>query len=97
MTMSFEAGLSANMLKDGKGKRGRYLLAGLILALSVPVGFVTAHMITPFLWWMEVRTSVAFTAQSGPKPFVIAISALFVWGVLYAITCMAIEHRGQRR
>ena len=95
--MSFEASLGAKFSKDGKGKWGQILLAGVSLALSVPVGFVTAHVITPFLWWMEVQTSMAFTAPSGPKPFVIVISVLFVWGVLYAITGMVIEHRGQRR
>ena len=95
--MSFEAGLGAKISKDGKGKRGRSLLAGLTLALAVPFGFATANVIIPFLWWMEDQTSMSFTVHSEPKPFVIVISTLFVWGVLYAITCMVIEHRGQRR
>ncbi len=42
---------------------------------------------------MELRTSMALTAQSGPRLFVIALSTLFVWGVLYTATCVVLEQR----
>lgn len=85
------------MAKDSAGKRGRILLAGLILALSVPFGFVIALVVTPFLWWMEIRAAFAFTAQPGPKLYVIVLSVLFVWGVLYAISAMVIRYRRNQR
>ncbi len=88
-----EAGFVSSLSEDGGTKTKQLAIAALILALSVPVGFVIAHLVTPFLWWMELRTSMALTAQSGPRLFVIALSTLFVWGVLYAATCVVLEQR----
>ena len=74
---------------------GQLLLAIVILVLATPLGFVSAHVITPFLWWMEVQTDLALTGSAGPAWFVTLLSVLFAWGLLYAVTGMVIEHRRQ--
>ena len=72
---------------------GQLLLAVLALALAVPLGFVVSHVITPFLWWMELRVPMSLTGAEGPAWFVTLASMLFAWGVLHAVTGMVIEHR----
>ncbi len=82
---------------DSSAIGGRALLAFLMLALSVPLGFGLAHLMTPLLWWIEAHSPIALTGASGPSWLVIALAILFTWGLLFAAAGVVIQLFQQRR